>query len=166
MCGVLWQVVEHHLHKQWVIFFTIIRHIPVSASIPHSKWLYPDHDISAEVKLNHLYVEMIQKLQPHHRSSPKPYVLHIFVDTFMTAIRTKHRPSHCITPPLLLLWVSSGMNPQAVAYSGQPLCWSGWENLLHHQLQERSTERWSRNTRMVTASVLRPQGVFNVPLYF
>ena len=47
-----------------------------------------------------------------------------------------------------------GENPQAVAYSAQPLCWSGWENPLPHHSQGSSTERWSRNTpRLVTARV-------------
>jgi len=41
-----------------------------------------------------------------------------------------------------------------------------WLRNSHHS-HGSSTERWSRNTlRVVTASVLCAQGVFNVPLYF
>ena len=46
-----------------------------------------------------------------------------------------------------------GENPQAVAYSAQPLFWSGWEKsspTTHSQWS--STERWSRNTPRVVAA--------------
>jgi len=41
---------------------------------------------------------------------------------------------------------------------------SGCSNPLLHHSQGSSMERWTRNTlRVVTASVLCPQGVFNTP---
>ena len=65
------------------------------------------------------------------------------------------------------LFLLFGENPQSVAYLAQPLCWSGGELLPHHS-QGSSTERWSRDTPEGghCQSVLRPQGVFNVRLYF
>ena len=60
-----------------------------------------------------------------------------------------------------------GQNPQAVAYSAQPLCWSGSGTSSPTTYGGSSTERWSQNTlRVVTASVLHPLVVFNIPLYF
>ena len=58
-------------------------------------------------------------------------------------------------PGVLLACLCFGENPQAVAWSAQPLCWSGWDYLLSHHSQGSSTERWSWNTlRVVTARVL------------
>jgi len=54
----------------------------------------------------------------------------------------------------LLIFVCYCWGPQTVAYLAQPLCWSGWENLLPYHSQGSSTERWSQNTlRVVTTRV-------------
>jgi len=60
----------------------------------------------------------------------------------------------------------SGRIPR-LSLNQRSLCLEWLRNLLLHHSQVSSMERWSRNTlRVVTASVLRPQWGFNVPLYF
>jgi len=55
-------------------------------------------------------------------------------------------------------------NPQAVAYSAQPLCWSGWKTLFLHHSQGSSTEKWNRTQFNVVKVIyiskveVRPQG--------
>ena len=57
--------------------------------------------------------------------------------------------------------------PQAVAYSAQPLCWSGWEPPpppLTGEQYGKMEPKYPEGG--LCQSALRPQGVFNVPVYF
>jgi len=79
--------------------------------------------------------------------------------------------SHCFLESLLHSLIARVGLVGLVVRGESPGCrlistasmWEWLRNLLPHHSQESSTERWSRNTlRVVTASVLRPQGIFNI----
>jgi len=62
-----------------------------------------------------------------------------------------------------------GKNPQAVVYSAQPLCWSGWETSFPHHSQ--GNKQYGQMEPKYPEggycqSVLHPEGVINIPLYF
>ena len=59
---------------------------------------------------------------PNHPLKHHPPSLHLNKSTVVSVLFT------ATTPSLFVLFCCSRRNPQVVAYSAQPLCWSGWEN--------------------------------------